>query len=360
MLSVTLTYADLGLRTASDDEGMSDFFQNIKDITKRASQMCHQMLVFSGKGTFEDEPFQVNDAVTDIDHLISVTIPEGIEARFDLREQLPQTRGDINQLQQAVINLTKNAIEAIDETGEILFRTGGVVLDEAFCQRYMMRSDLKPGRYVALSVSDTGMGIPEAHLDRIMEPFFSTKFVGRGLGLSTVLATAHAMQGAITVQTTPNAGTTVTMFLPALEGTVLPKKAEGTGPLRVLIVDDEEPLLRPINRLLNAEGFDTATARNGFEAIKRLRVSPKPLDVALIDISMPGLDGVETARQLRLLQPGLPVLLTSGYASMIQSQGIPFDDITRFAKKPWNNVELIETLHDLSEREPSAESGEEA
>jgi len=352
MLSVTLTYADLGLRTLPEDDGVIDYFQNIKDITKRASQMCHQMLVFSGKGTFEDEPFQINDALTDINHLISVTIPEGIESAFSLSEDLPQTRGDLNQLQQAVINLTKNAIEAIDGTGDILFKTGGTILDEAFCQRYMLRSDLKPGRYVTLSISDTGVGIPEAHLDRIMEPFFSTKFVGRGLGLSTVLATTHAMGGAITVQTTPNAGTTVTLFLPGLTGMHLPEPAPPTGPLRILIVDDEEPLLRPINRLLSAEGFDTMTARNGFEAIKCLRVAPEPLDVALIDISMPGLDGVETARQLRLLQPGLPVLLTSGYASMIQSQGIPFDDITRFAKKPWNNIELLETLRDLSGREP--------
>jgi CheY-like chemotaxis protein len=144
----------------------------------------------------------------------------------------------------------------------------------------------------------------------------------------------------------------VTLFLPGLTGMHLPEPAPPTGPLRILIVDDEEPLLRPINRLLSAEGFDTMTARNGFEALKCLRVAPEPLDVALIDISMPGLDGVETARQLRLLQPGLPVLLTSGYASMIQSQGIPFDDITRFAKKPWNNIELLETLRDLSGREP--------
>ena len=352
MLSVTLTYADLGLRTRTEDEGIVDYFQNIKDITKRASQMCHQMLVFSGKGTFENEPFQINEALTDINHLISVTIPEGIDSSFALAEALPPTRGDLNQLQQAVINLTKNAIEAIDGTGEILFETGGTILDEAFCQRYMMRSDLKPGRYVTLSISDTGIGIPEAHLDRVMEPFFSTKFVGRGLGLSTVLATAHAMGGAITVQTMPNAGTTITLFLPTLDGMTLPEPKAPEGALRILIVDDEEPLLKPINRLLSADGFDTRTARNGFEAIKCLRVLPEPLDVALVDISMPGLDGVETARQLRLIQPGLPVLLTSGYASMIQSQGIPFDNITRFAKKPWNNVELIETLRELSGREP--------
>lgn len=358
MLSVTLTYADLAMRMIPGDSIAIDHLRHIKDISRRASQMCHQMLVFSGKGNYRQDVFTINEAITGIDHLLSVTIPRGVHAAYSLFSEPPSIRGDLHQLQQAIINLTKNAIEAQPDTRRdkaLLFKTGVTWLDEAWCRNYKLRQDLTPGSFAWISLSDSGEGIKDDDIDRILEPFFTTKFVGRGLGLSTVLATTHALGGALTVDSIPNAGATITLYLPTHGGVPADAPRPRSGNLRCLLIDDEIALLDPVKALLEHEGFEVSTASSGHQAIRTLRVAPNGFDVALVDISMPELDGVDTVAFLRRIQPDLPCMFITGYTHRAADDTLGLDDRTLLMTKPFETSELGSRLLSLAKTSRSSQ-----
>lgn len=363
MLSVTLTYADLAMRMVPGDSIAIDHLRHIKDISRRASQMCHQMLVFSGKGNYRQDVFTINEAITGIDHLLSVTIPRGVHAAYSLIPTPPSIRGDLHQLQQAIINLTKNAIEALAEPSKdkaLLFQTGATWLDESWCKNYKLRQDLNPGSFAWISISDSGEGIREEDLERILEPFFTTKFVGRGLGLSTVLATTHALGGALTIDSLPGAGTTITLYLPTHGGVPTDAPRQREGKLRCLLIDDELALLDPVKDLLEREGFEVSTASSGLQGVRTLRVARGGFDVALVDISMPDIDGVDAVALLRRIQPELPCMFITGYTHRAADDSLGLDERTLLMTKPFDTSELGARLLSLAREARATQATDDA
>jgi CheY-like chemotaxis protein len=278
--------------------------------------------------------------------LIASTSGPRIDVRVELSEDLPSAVADANQLEMAILNLAVNARDAMPEGGVLTISAAQATLGSGH------RSKLSPGRYLRLAVADTGTGMDEDTLSRAVEPFFSTKGIGRGtgLGLSMVHGLASQLDGSMTISSSPGEGTTVELWLP-----ISPSCADGDGrrppelPQRgrlgtALLVDDEDLVRMSTAAMLMDLGYEVVEARSAEEAIRNVRDGLHP-DLLVTDHLMPGMNGAELARQIKTLIPGLPVLIVSGYA---EAEGIA-PEIPRLAK-PFRTSELAESLSVIRER----------
>lgn len=291
--------------------------KNILISVDRARDLVKQVLSFARGHHGEHTPLQLNHLVKEMEKMMSETFPKSITVSHRVSPNLHPVQGDATQLHQVVLNLCVNARDAMDGQGAIAIQTTNVTLTEAEAQRIW---NGKPGEYVSLSVSDSGTGIPREILDKIFEPFFTTKEAGKGtgLGLSTVLSIVKSHHGFLNIQTEVGKGSTFTVYLPAAIGAVsgaadarakeLPR---GKGEL-ILVVDDEAMIRELAQKLLTLHGYRVITALNGTEAVKVLTRQPSEVSLALVDMSMPGLDGAGTIQSLREIVPSLPCIAISG------------------------------------------------
>jgi nitrogen-specific signal transduction histidine kinase/CheY-like chemotaxis protein len=344
-------------RAAGDPE-LACHVDEIATATERAADLCRQLLAYSGRRTLARQPLDLTRLVEDSSRLLGITVPRKVELVLDLAPGLPAVAGDASQLRQVVVNLAVNAAEALgavnapgapgDGAGVVRVRTGVVTLDRAGVRRLVHGDQPSPGTYVFLEVEDDGCGMSEEVRGRIFEPFYSTKFTGRGLGLAAVRGIVRGHGGAFELESAPGCGTRIRVLFPALSVAVGPEEApapecdDWRGEGAVLLADDE-PAPRGITaRLLAAIGFDPVLAAGGPEAVRRFEEDPGRFRLAVLDVVMPGLDGPGVCRRLRELAPGLPVLFISGYdEDGLQGElAIP---ATAFLQKPFK-------LHDLRGR----------
>jgi CheY-like chemotaxis protein len=259
------------------------------------------------------------------------------------------------------MNLLINASEAIgDRSGAITVTVGAARRDKEYLRKSELHSDLAPGLYVHLVVTDTGSGMDEHTRPRIFEPFFSTKFTGRGLGLAAVLGIVRAHKGAIKVYSEPGKGTTFEVLFPALtEGEIATRSPEPSstadwrGEGTILLVDDEENVLALAARMLENLGFTALTAADGVQAVELYRERRKEIDLVLMDLTMPRMDGAEAFDELRRLDPDVRVILASGYAMDDMSSRFGGKKPSAFIEKPFTLDRLREALAGLL---PKAES----
>jgi len=308
--------------------------------------MTNQMLAYAGRAKFAVEMVDLNALITQICQLLQVSIPKKVEIRFELAGGLPAVEGDPVQLQQVVMNLITNAAEAIgDQPGTITLRT-----------------DLVPwapgtqpdGDCVRLVVSDTGAGMDAATQARIFEPFFTTKFTGRGLGLAAVQGIVHGHRGLLTVDSAPGRGTTFTALLPATAcaapviATVRKQESEkGSG--KILIVDDEEVIRRVSKRALEHVGYQVIVAEDGSRAVEIFRSEGSGIDLVVLDLTMPVMDGPQTLAELRLIDPTVRVLLSSGFTEHdLSARGETVDE--PFLQKPYRWTELVDKVKEAIAR----------
>ncbi|MDP3231547.1 MAG: ATP-binding protein [Myxococcales bacterium] len=284
----------------------------------RAAVLTRELLAYAGRAPTEHKPIDLNELVDAIGDLLAVSISRKVTFQRVLDPALPALVGDPAQLQQVVMNLITNAAEAIgDRPGTITLRTGLVVLERSPATR---RSGDVTGRVVRLTVSDTGAGMTPEVQARIFDPFFSTKGSGRGLGLAALAGILKAHGGAIGLESTPGAGSTFTIELPALDAPLsrpapVAADARKALTLNVLLVDDEPMLRRSARRLLEELGCRVDEAETGRAAVERIRDAPGRWHVVLMDVTMPELNGIEAAEQMRQLAPDLPIILSSGYSA---------------------------------------------
>ena len=318
LLTVILANATF-VRT--DGGNADERLAHIESAARRAADLCRQMLAYAGKGSFVVERVDVGALVQDTAHLIRVSISKKANLDLALTPHLPSVDADASQIRQVVMNLVINASEALgDRPGDIRLRTrlgrpegsGGAV--HSF--------DLPPGDSVCIEISDTGHGMTPQTLARIFDPFFTTKFAGRGLGLAAVLGIIRAHHGALTVESTLGQGSTFRIYLPVTTRPLSPQSAHPLPPRpaaargsgTILIADDEPVVLATADALLRFNGYETVLANDGHEAVNQFRAQPHAFSAVLLDLTMPGLDGAEVLRAIRVINPGVRVLIMSGYS----------------------------------------------
>jgi CheY-like chemotaxis protein len=325
----------------------------VEIAAQRAADLCRQLLAYAGKGRFVIKPLDLNLAVTQSLPLVKLSISKKVTLDLQLAEGLPPFRGDPTQINQILMNLALNASEAIgDRVGTITLRTSRTQLAPLDLLTLTSNTEMEPGPYLFLEVVDTGCGIPPEAMGHIFEPFFSTKFVGRGLGLAAVLGIMQGHRGGVRVESQPGAGTTFTLFFPvqnlspaALAGAAPPLFAP-TAPARgtVLVVDDEEAIRHLAQSALTDAGFTVVLTANGEEALDQVRRNPTQFDAVLLDLTMPKLDGEDTLMALRMIAPSLPVVLTSGFHEQSLAQRFVGRGLADFLPKPFRASKLVALL----------------
>ncbi len=326
------------------------YLEKMELTVQRATNLTRQMLAYSGLGHFTVGPLDLNQAVEEMSHLLSVSISKKVALRYHLQAGLPILMGEVSQIQQVVMNLVTNASEAIgDAEGMVSIRTGTRDYDQNALARDFPGQAIEPGTFLALDVSDTGQGMTPEVQARIFEPFFTTKFTGRGLGLSAMQGIVRGHKGGIRVYSEPGKGSTFKLIFPAGQGVVpeqpnfLPENGwKGSG--TILVVDDEEGVLHVAADLLRSMGFDVILAMDGLEALDRFRASSVPIRAVLMDLTMPHLGGVDTYRELRRLDPGCRVVLTSGYNQQEAVQDFLGKGLAGFVQKPYLRSDLMAAM----------------
>jgi CheY-like chemotaxis protein len=313
------------------------------------------MLAYAGKASFSLERVVLRDLVEEMAHLLQTAISKKAILNLNLERGLSPIQADPSQIRQIVMNLIINASEAIeDRSGVITVSVGSTRCDEEYLRRTELREDLAPGLYVHLEVTDTGSGMDAETRSRIFEPFFSTKFTGRGLGLAAVLGIVRAHKGAMKVYSEPGKGTTFKVLFPALlEGEAsgaIPassSRAAWRGKGTILLVDDEESLLALGARMLEHLGSTVVTAGDGLQAVDLYRARCKEIDLVLMDLTMPNMDGAEAFGELRRLNPEVRVVLASGYSHEDVAGRFAGKGLAGVLQKPYTLLKLRESLAGL-------------
>ena len=336
--------------------GLERYLNIIEQAAHRGSELTQQLLSFARRSIAEPHVFNLNTTIQETIQLLSRSIPKDIIFEKILDESLLPIKGNEAQIQQVLMNLAINARDAMPGGGVLRFRTRNVSLDEAAVRQ---RFVLKPGQYVELDVSDTGLGIAKEHLQRIFEPFFTTKDRGKGtgLGLSVAYGIVRAHGGDIEVESAEGQGTTFRLYFPAAE-----EEAKTTVPLResiphvsaretVLLVDDEEANREIFSIGLRDLGYKVFTANDGVEAVALYEEHRNEVDVVVLDIIMPRMNGIEAFRRIREINPQAKVLFISGFAADASMEQLFVDGRLPFLRKPFTLIELSKAISRLAEGE---------
>ncbi len=334
------------------------YVHKIELAAQRAAQLTNQMLAYAGKGTFVIRPVHLPMLAREMSPLLTASIAKTASLRYDFEADLPLIRGDIAQLHQVIMNLVTNASDAIgDQPGTITIRAYTAELDEESLAETYLHDRLEPGQFVCLEVQDSGCGMNQETLSRIFDPFFSTKFAGRGLGLASVLGIVRAHKGAIGLESSPGKGATFRVYFPAVahiaaaEAAAESVTADDVGDWRasglILIVDDEKPVREVARAILEHRGFRTLLATDGREAIRLFEEHCGEITLVLLDLTMPELDGIEVLRQLHGMRSNVPVILSSGYTRQDAIGQNGDEGAAAFIQKPYLPHELVRTVRDV-------------
>ncbi len=364
ILAAILGNADLALDELPPDSSARGNLQEIEEASRRAAGLANQMLAYSGKGRLTIEPIDLGEFVKETVHLLDASISKKVVLKYDFADNLPTFDGDGTQIRQIIMNLIINASEAIGgRSGVITLSTGALSCDRSFLtglERSVIvgfDGPLAEGVYVYLDVDDTGCGMDAETIEKIFDPFFTTKFTGRGMGMSATHGILRGHKGAIKISSEVGKGTTFRILFPANE--LAEDGAELTGGRReheetawqgqgtVLIVDDEETVRAVGRQMVERMGFTALTAADGREAVEVFREHRTEIVCVLLDLTMPHMDGEETFRELCRIQPGVDVILCSGYGMQDATQRFTGKGLAGFIQKPYTMATLRENLAQL-------------
>ncbi|OWK34618.1 hybrid sensor histidine kinase/response regulator [Fimbriiglobus ruber] len=354
ILTVINGYGQLLLDVDLSEADRLDFVQNIVDAGKRAALLTQQIIAFSRKQILVPCVLSLNSVVRDIGAMIQRLIGENIEFVTDLAPDLGNTEADPTQIGQVLLNLAANARDAMPKGGRLAVVTSNVELDEKTIPQY---ADLKPGRYVLLSVTDTGCGMTDEVLGKVFEPFFTTKGVGQGagLGLATVYGIVKQSGGHIEVSSRVGEGTTFRVFLalvdepPAAAGNRDAQQA-ARGHETILLVEDEAAVRKMTSDVLRRNGYAVLEAADGLEAVAVAGEYAGPIHLVITDLIMPKMSGREVAEQLAHSKPGARILFMSGYTEdVVVREGVKTATVD-FLGKPFTFADLTQKVREILDR----------
>jgi PAS domain S-box-containing protein len=342
----------------ADDE-VQHSVEQIEKAAQRAAELTSQMLAYAGRGRLLVQPHDLSEIIQQSAGLLESTLAERIALRLELASNLPAVRCDASQLRQVLLSLVTNASEAMeDRVGSVTLRTGvrSFAENELFD---IQAPEARPaGDYVFIAVIDEGCGIPEDLHDRVFDPFYTTKFTGRGLGLAATLGIVHGHGGAVQLTSVPGAGASFQLYFPACAAirsvavaTSTPE-ADGRPSGVILVVDDEALVRRTAHQILERGGYSVLEARDGHEAVTLFAIHGDSIRAVLLDLTMPGMDGEATLRELMRIRDDVKVLLSSGYS---EQDAVPRFDLQKFApflQKPYTAQALLHAMHALLTASP--------
>jgi CheY-like chemotaxis protein len=349
-LTAIIGYADL-LAHRAEGEQQRRYASNILESARRSAALTRQLLAFARKGQFQRAAVDVHLLVGETTDILERSIDKRIRIERELHADSAVVTGDASLLQNALLNLALNARDAMPDGGQLRFTTEAVALGRG--DRAGHPPELGPGRYVTVTVSDTGCGMGEPVLARLFEPFFTTKEPGKGtgLGLAAVFGTVQRHGGAISVESRVGHGSSFRVYLPLGReaGVEEAPTRGGTGTPasgRVLVIEDE-PLVREMaSEILGAAGFRVETSENGRLGVEHYRRHWPEIDLVLLDLAMPEMDGAETFVWLRRLNPVARVLLCSGFSSEGDAQALLARGALGFVQKPFDQTTLVQSVSD--------------
>ena len=327
------------------------YVENIKKATERGTSLTRQLLAFSRTPEIQPRILDLNERLRDISKLLRPLLGDDVEILIVPRSPSAVIEADPGQLDQIVVNLAVNARDAMPRGGKFILETGAVKFDEAFAEQ---KQPMAAGKYVLLTVSDTGHGMDEATVSRIFEPFFTTKEVGKGtgLGLATVYGIVKQSAGHILVYSEPGHGTTFKIYLPSayhkigLESkpepeTVSPKR-QGTT---ILLVEDDEIMRSLTRQLLQEHGYTVVEADDGKSALEWVQSHPTQIDLLLTDVVMRRMSGPELVERLQASYPTLKVVFMSGYTGELIAEREVLKRGITLLEKPFSRTALLNTIH---------------
>jgi two-component system, chemotaxis family, CheB/CheR fusion protein len=351
LLTGIMGNASLSADSVSSSHPVRPFLDQIIVASQRAADLTRQLLAYAGKGRFVVSEIDLSELVREISGLIEASIPKTVQLRLDLQERIPPVEGDASQIQQLVMNIIINAAEAIGENvnGSVLAITGVQHVDADYARTLRSEGGIQPGKYVFVEVNDTGKGMDEETLARIFDPFFTTKFTGRGLGLAAASGIVRGHRGAIKVYSTPGKGTTFRALFPVAAGERrtdegAESRADLSGSGLVLVVDDEAIVRQTAKAALQRYGYTVLSAEDGQSAVDLFRQMSERISVVLLDLTMPGLSGEETLRNLQSIRPDVRVVLTSGYHESEAIRRFTGKGLAGFIQKPYTAAQLAELI----------------
>ncbi|MFN9704815.1 MAG: response regulator, partial [Planctomycetota bacterium] len=322
----------------------------MESSARRGASMVRQLLTFAKGVDGNRVPVPPQILLAELERIVRNTFPKNIELQFVCDPATAAVVGDSTQLHQVLLNLCVNARDAMPAGGSLAVEVAAVDVAELDVRAF---GEGRPGPHVRFAIHDTGSGIAPELLDRIFEPFFSTKSPekGTGLGLSTTLGIVRSHGGFMRVQSQPGAGSEFAVYLPAAAAAAPPAAAETPGALpprghgqTILLVDDESIVRDVFVRLLAAIGYDAEVAADGAAALAILRDPGKSVDLVITDLHMPGMDGMQLIQEIRRLQPDLPVVLASGFADKADPAAIDTLGFVAQLDKPFGMEALTKAL----------------
>ncbi|MFA6149028.1 MAG: response regulator [bacterium] len=364
LLMVVLGHAEMASREIPPTSVVRGNLTEITTAAQRAADLSRQMLAYAGRSVFALERVELRDLLEAMTPLLQAAISKKAILNLDLQRDLPLIQADPSQIRQVVLSLISNASDAIgDRNGVITVSLGARRFDDESLRRTELHDDFAPGLYVRLQVTDTGHGMDAATQTRIFEPFFTTKFAGRGLGLAAVQGIVRAHRGALTVYSEPGKGTTFQILFPAVKDDrkeartidASSPSADWRGKGTILLVDDEKSLVDLGAKMLERLGFSVLTAFDGLQAVERYRELGHEIDLVLMDLTMPHMDGANAFAEMRRLNPEVRVVLASGYSPEDVGSRFAGKSIDGVLQKPFTIEKLRETLAGLV---PERQAGE--
>jgi len=349
-------------RRESEDEKVLQTLEMIEKSAERGSNMVEQVLAFARGVEGERVALQAATIIDEVAKITTETFPDDIDVQVNVPDDLNDIVGDATQIQQVLMNLCVNARDAMPDGGVIDISASEVEISEAEAQRKM---DAEPGAYICLRVSDTGSGIPEEAIDKIFEPFFSTKAEGEGtgLGLSTAYSIVKSHNGFVDVESEPGEGTTFRVYVPVATSSDERRGPAASGELRdgsgelILVVDDEEFILDTARQTLEDAGYRVITAQGGEKAIDVMERNGDQVEAIITDLRMPEMNGFDLIRRLRPQFPNVPIIAASGMADG-RTDDVVQAGAQTFLAKPFTAEKLQGTLQDVMYEDEDAASVE--
>jgi two-component system cell cycle sensor histidine kinase/response regulator CckA len=355
VIGAIMGWAELGEDEVPSDSRAYKFFVNIREQSQRAGNLTSQLLAYARRQMLTRRNINLNDIVSQAMALLQRVIGEQIEVRTRLAPDLVTTKADPSQIEQVLINLCLNARDAMPAGGRLSIETAKAELGEDFCRR---TASLSPGRYVKLSVSDTGAGMSPAIIGKIFEPFFTTKEKGKGtgLGLATSFGIVKQHLGHIDVHSEIGKGSTFHVYLPASDGAAeivsgYEEPALRGGTETILLAEDHEGLRQMSHQMLAELGYSIVLARDGREAVEKFGANANQISLLVLDVVMPRLGGPAALEEIRGIKPSIPVIFTSGYSeeseklTSLISQGSAV-----LLQKPYPPRDLARKVRDLLDK----------
>jgi two-component system cell cycle sensor histidine kinase/response regulator CckA len=327
----------------------------ISEAAQKAAELTHRMLRLAGKGPDKPQSTDINAIIDEYLPVLLLAVPKSIPISAGLYPDLPEIRVHRVQIEQALLNLVINSGEALqDKSGKINITTGKKTMDAAQLAASVLEDKPPAGRFIFITVSDTGPGIESENLPRVFEPFFSTKPGGRGLGLTVLKGIIRSCRGALFLESAPGKGTRVTILFPigqaadaetsqTASGEDAEKRLSGT----FIVADDEPIVLRILIKILESIGLTIIPAKTGGEVIDLYHKHAGEVDGLILDVSMPGKNGIECFEELRKINPSIKVILASGAGEVKNIKSLLADGIFSYVPKPYTLEDLEQEIRKL-------------